>query len=155
MRPDFFTASDEGRLLSAARGWLGTPFRQRSCVKGKGGGVDCVCFVSCVFVEVGAIDAPIIPPAYQINHATHSDESLLLDWFRSPEVLRRVRRLDEEEAPVPGDLVFIKTARGVHHLGMQIGGSVFHVLIPGGVVETSTSTPGFRESVVARYRLTK
>ena len=68
MKADFFAVDQEARakLRAACDSWLGTPFRERSKVKGPLGGVDCVGFVACVFREIGAISEDLKVPAYVV-----------------------------------------------------------------------------------------
>lgn len=152
-RPDYFRdATRVGQLVAACEGWRGTPFRARSSVKGVAGGVDCVGFVGAVFLEIGAVPAAIAIPPYALNHAEHSDESVLRGWFERPEVRARVRRVDEAEAALPGDLVFPVVGRCEHHLGLQFGGVVWHVTRGAGV---NHMTLGQLTLARSRYRLTE
>lgn len=151
-RTDYFSdGAGVARLATACESWRGTPFRARSCVKGATGGVDCVGFVGAVFLEIGAIPAAIAIPPYTVNHAEHSDESLLRGWFERLEVRARVRRLDEAEAALPGDLVFPVVGRCEHHLGLQLGALVWHVTRGAGAC---TMTLGQLTLARSRYRLT-
>lgn len=143
--PDYFRAAGPehdrrvAALATACASWLGTPFRQRSCVRGPHGGVDCAAFVGAVFREIGAIGEEISIPPYELNHAEHSDESLLRAWFERPEVRLRVRPLDEQEPPLTGDLVFPRVGRTEHHLAIHFpaSGEIFHVVRPSGVCRQS------------------
>lgn len=154
-RPDYFALAVGGRarataLQSACIDWLTTPFRERSAVRGPAGGVDCAGFVGAVFLEIGAIPEKISVPAYALNHAEHSDESRLRAWFEQPEVRSRVRRVDESEAHLDGDLVFPVVGRCEHHLGLRIGGIVWHVARPHGVCAMTLAQLKLAKS---RYRL--
>jgi len=120
-------------LVWTCNAWKGTPFRARSAVMGAHGGVDCAGFVGSVFLQINAIDAEIAVPPYTINHAEHSDESLLRAWFEQPHVRARVRLLDEGEPDLPGDMVFPKVGRTEHHLALQVRGEIYHVVRPAGV----------------------
>ena len=132
--PDYFHGKVHTvrALRAACESWRGTPFRARSLVKGPGGGVDCAGFVGAVFAEIGAIPTAIAIPAYDLNHAEHRAESVLRGWFERPEVRARVRRVDEGEPHVDGDLVFPVVGRTEHHLGLRIGGLVYHIARPSG-----------------------
>lgn len=137
-------------LLAACESWSGTPFRERSCVRGADGGVDCAGFVGAVYAEIGAIPTAIAVPPYDVNHAVHSDESLLRAWFERPDVRARVRRVDEADAHLDGDLVFPIVGRCEHHLGLRIGGLVWHVARPSGVCAMTIAQLKLASS---RYRL--
>jgi len=137
-------------LYLACVGWVGTPFHVRSSVKGPHGGVDCAGFVAAALLEIGAIDVKIAIPPYDLNHAEHSEESVLRAWFERPEVRTRVRRVDEAEPHLDGDIVFPKVGRTEHHLGIRIGQEVFHVIRPTGVC---TQTVSQLKLSPYRYRL--
>src|SRR4051812_21217411 len=93
-------------LAHACASWRGTPFRERSAVKGPRGGVDCASYIAACLVEIEAIDQTIAIPPYDVNRAQHTDESLFRAWFEQPDVRARVRSVQEEEPPVDGDFVF-------------------------------------------------
>ena len=132
--PDYFGGKGNAvrRLREACESWRGTPFRARSLVRGPGGGVDCAGFVGACFAEIGAIPVVVGIPPYAINHADHSSESLLRGWFEQPAVRERVRRVDEDEPHLDGDIVFPVVGRTEHHLGLRIGGLVYHIARPSG-----------------------
>ncbi len=144
-RPDRVAA-----LQAAAQSWQGTPFRQRSLVKGVGGGVDCAGFVGAVFAEIGAIPSTVSVPPYEPNHAEHSEESLLRAWFERPDVRAFVRRVDEDEAHVDGDIVFPVVGRAEHHLGLRVGVWIYHIARPSGFCAMTLSQLTLHRS---RYRL--
>lgn len=150
-RRDYFVDPERVfALVAELESWRGTPFRQRSRVRGAAGGVDCANFIAGVFFNVGAIDAAVSVPPYDINHAEHSDESQLRAWFASPMVRARVRLVDEQEPPLSADMVFPIVGRCEHHLGLQIGGIVWHVARPSGVCTMATASLKLARS---RYRL--
>ena len=53
--PYFSTIGRQMELNLICSSWVGTPFVPFSCVKGKGGGVDCARFVAAVMAESGAV----------------------------------------------------------------------------------------------------
>lgn len=146
-RPDRVAA-----LQAALVSWRGTPFRQRSLVKGPGGGVDCAGFLGASFHECGAIPHAISVPTYAINHAEHSDESLLRAWFERDDVRHRVRRVDEDEPHVDGDIVFPIVGRTEHHVAARIGQCVYHIARRSGSCDMTTAQLKIARS---RYRLTE
>jgi hypothetical protein len=72
------------------------------------------------------------------------------DWFRQPAVRARVRRVDEDEPHLDGDFVFPKVGRCEHHIGLRIGGHVYHVARPSGPCRQSIHDLTLERS---RYRL--
>ena len=152
-KPDYFVHYPKAgaALIGACRSWKGTPFRKDSCVKGIFGGVDCKEYVAAVFQEIGAIPSRPVVPSYDINHAEHSDDSVLKAWFDSPEVRLRVRPLDEEEMPLIGDMVFPEVCRAEHHLALWLVQEIAHVARPSGVTFHTISQLRLHH---LRYRLT-
>lgn len=152
--PDYFAAPGGSfaavYLQEICREWVGTPFRERAAVKGPRGGVDCASFVGAVLLELGAIDGAIAVPPYEVNRAEHTDESLFRAWFEQPAVRARVRRVDEAEPHLDGDLVFPVVGRCEHHIGIRIGELVWHVARPSGVCAMTVAQLKFHRS---RYRL--
>ena len=132
--PDYFGGKGNAvlGLREACESWRGTPFRARSLVRGPGGGVDCAGFVGACFAQIGAIPEAVAVPPYVLNHAEHSEESLLRSWFEAPHVRPRVRRVDEDESHLDGDIVFPVVGRTEHHLGLRIGDLVYHIARPSG-----------------------
>lgn len=141
-------------LRAECESWRGTPFREHGRVKGADGGVDCAWFMPLVFRNIGAIDeaafAAIDVPRYELNHAEHSNVSLIHDWFRQPAVRARVRRVDEDEPHLDGDLVFPKVGRCEHHFGFRIANHVYHIARPSGFARMSIYDLTLEKS---RYRL--
>lgn len=151
-RTDYFTSAARVAALHAAcESWRGTPFRSRSNVKGEGGGTDCAGFIGAVFHECGAVRDLVSVPPYEINHAEHSEESLFRAWFETPAVRKRVRRVDEDEAHLDGDIVFPRVGRTEHHAGVRIGGLIYHIARPSGWCAMTVAQIALHPS---RYRLT-
>lgn len=151
-RADYFAQRFDriAALQRAVLSWRGTPFRARSLVKGPGGGVDCVGFIGAAFHECGAVSHAIAVPPYAVNHAEHSDESLLRAWFERVDVRERLRRVDEAEPHVDGDLVFPIVGRCEHHVAIRIGCLVYHVARPSGWCAMTIAQLKLAQS---RYRL--
>ena len=150
---DYFREPDRRAALRAeCRRWIGTPFRQRAAVPGPLGGVDCAGFVGGVFHAIGAIPQRIAVPPYDVNHARHSDESVLRAWFQLPEVRARVRLLDHIEPALDGDIVFPRVGRVEHHLGIWVSPDVYHVVRPSGVCAMTLAQLKLHPG---RYRLTE
>ncbi len=149
--PDYFVSPERAAALQrACEGWAGTPFRARSATKGAAGGVDCAGFVGAVFAEIGAIPEAVAVPPYDVNHAEHSEASMLRAWFERATIRRRVRRVDESEPHLDGDIVFPVVGRTEHHLGLRIGRGVYHIIRPGGWCWMTTTQLKLSPS---RYRL--
>lgn len=155
---DYFAGRPErvAALRAACESWRDTPFRERSCVKGPAGGVDCAGFLGSSFHECGAVEQRITVPPYPINHAEHSDESMFRAWFEQPAVRARVRRVEEDEPHVDGDIVFPRVGRTEHHAGLRIANLVFHIARPSGWCCMTIEQLAFAGYALhaSRYRLT-
>lgn len=149
---DYFKDQPEriAALRVAIESWKGTPFRKNSCAPGPGGGVACREFIRECLCQIGAINACPALPDYHVEHAQHSEVSLLLAWFRQPEVRVRFRDLAEDEPHVDGDLVFPKVGRCEHHIAFRMGGEVFHIVRPTGWCSMTLAQVTLHHS---RYRL--
>jgi cell wall-associated NlpC family hydrolase len=137
-------------LQCACESWAGTPFRERSMVRGEGGGVDCAGFVGASFAQCGAVPRAVSVPPYEVNHAQHSEESVLRAWLEQPAVRRHVRRVEHDEPHLDGDMVFPKVGRTEHHLAIRIGRMIYHIARPSGWCVMCVAQFNFHPS---RYRV--
>ena len=154
--PYYRTAARREALLNEARSWLDTPFRENSAVKGKQGGVECRHFLHECHVVGGAterIEIPVKPVEVVRHWHEHHALSLIMDWLNDPSNSGRVVRVDEEDAPMVGDITIIETKRAAHHVGLWCGHEVLHAAIPAGIVAHSTHDPDFMSLVRCHYRL--
>jgi NlpC/P60 family putative phage cell wall peptidase len=87
------------RAVAAARGWLGTPYRHQTSVKGEG--ADCLGLIRGVWREIVGPE-PERPPAYSPDWAEVGGAETLLEAAR--------RRLVEIEtaAAKPGDVLLFR-----------------------------------------------
>ncbi len=134
-------------VVTAARGWIGTPYlHQASC---KGAGCDCLGLLRGVWREICGAEPEAVPPYTQ-------------DWSE-PEGLERLwaaalRHLEPKalSEAAPGDvLLFRMRDRAVaKHLGLQAktgeAPSFIHAYSGHGVVESALTAPWARR-VVARF----
>lgn len=93
-----------GRIIAAARDWIGTPYQhQASC---KGVGCDCLGLVRGVWRDLYGYE-PEVPPAYS------------MDWAEATgaELMRNAARRHMAEIPVaaaaPGDLILFRMVRRI------------------------------------------
>lgn len=111
------------KIISAARGWIGTPFRYQQCVKGEG--VDCVQLVAAVGYECGLCD--LIP-------RDRSDYPRIPPLRRLMAGLRGV--LDEITDPMAGDVLLIAwRTRPIHLAIMTSDSTMVHATEHAGVIE--------------------
>lgn len=93
-----------GRVVEAARGWLGTPYHIMGRIKGTG--ADCLTLLAGVYAEAGVIPAAAIPYYPQDWHLHRGEERYLAG------VLAYAR---EVAAPLPGDIALWKFGRCFSH----------------------------------------
>lgn len=113
-------AEERSRVLSAARTWIGTPFRD--CASVKGAGVDCAMFIKAAFEEAG-IEAPFVVDRYSAQWYLHGDRELWLP-------LLEARAIEIEQNQVrPADLVLYKFGSKYYSHGALIAESGWPVII--------------------------
>lgn len=130
-------------IVTAARGWIGTPYvHQASC---KGAGADCLGLIRGIWREVIGGE-PIAVPAYTPDWCEASGDEALM---RGAAAL-----LIPVDAPEPGDVILFRMRRGAvaKHLGVLAGErpSFIHAYSGHGVVE-SPFTPPWQRRVVGYF----
>ncbi len=137
-----------GDVITAARGWIGTPYIHQASERGAG--ADCLGLIRGIWRELLGPEPEALPPYTPDWGETGADELLLAGALRH---LRAKGGPLEHEAS--GDvLVFrMRTGAVAKHLGIQIatgaGASFIHAYDRHGVVE-SPLTPPWRAKIVAR-----
>jgi len=120
------------RVVTAAQGWIGTPYRHQASVKGAG--ADCLGLVRGVWREVVGPE-PEAPPAYSADWGETGGEEVLQEA-----ALRHLAPV--AGAPKPGDVLLFRMRAGgiAKHLGiMARGGRFVHAYNRHGVVESALS----------------
>jgi hypothetical protein len=154
--PFYRTPERRAALIAAAHSWLHTPFAENCAVRGPQGGVDCVHFLAAVHAEAGAcepIELPVLPVEQVRSWHVHHAESKILEWFGRPELRGRVRRLDDGEPMMAGDMPVLRLEQTEHHLALWAAPSLYHVAIPAGVVAHSVRDPEILKRVRCVYRV--
>ncbi|WP_324752954.1 peptidase [Roseovarius sp. Pro17] len=135
------------RVVSAARGWIGTPYlHQASC---KGAGTDCLGLLRGVWREVLGTE-PETPPAYSMDW---SEPARIEALWQAAQRHLVPKNLSEE---APGDVLLFRMRDGAvaKHLGIagRLGAeaSFVHAYSGHAVVESPLSLP-WRRRIVARF----
>lgn len=116
------------QLIVEIRSWIGTRWMHGQAVKGVG--VDCIQFVVAVAKAAGWLPDDFSAPAYNVDHAMHSDVSVLLEGLEQYCV--KVPKTDIR----PGDILAFHYGRCASHVGFYIGnGRMVHSHIRHGVSE--------------------
>lgn len=100
-------------IVEEAISWIGTPFHDDACKKGKDGGVDCARFVAACYIASGATKPFDIEP-YTAQWFLHHTEERLKDF-----VLKFGKQIKESDAK-KGDLVLYKIGRAFAHAAIII-----------------------------------
>ena len=135
------------RIVAAARGWIGTPYRHQGSRKGVG--CDCLGLVRGVWAEITGRPARE-PGAYAPDWAERSGTDRLIIAARQH--CGAAIALDEA---CPGDIVLFRWRDGVaaKHAGIFSGPDHFiHAYEPVGVVE-SALVPSWRRRIAAVHRI--
>ena len=105
------------RVVSIARGWLGTPYRHQASVRGQGS--DCLGLVRGVWRELFGTEPGETPP-YRPDWAETGGEETLLHAAR-----RWLREIPVERAG-PGDVLLFRMAPGspAKHCGIVSAGAL-------------------------------
>ena len=98
---------ERGRVVAAARSWIGTPYH--NCADVKGAGVDCGMLIVRVFVDTG-LCAPFDPRPYPADWHLHRSEERYLGF-----VFDRCAEVGE---PQPGDVMVLRFGRCHSHGGI-------------------------------------
>lgn len=129
------SGGERARIVAAARGWMGTPYRHQASVRGAG--ADCLGLVRGVWREVVGAE-PEVPPCYSPDWGETGQEEVLMDA-----ALRHLRA--KAGTPEPGNVLLFRMRTGgiAKHLGIMSSGSshFIHAYSGHGVVESALSEP--------------
>lgn len=120
-------------IVSAAMGWLRTPYHHHARVKGAG--VDCAQILIAVFAEAGLIDE-FDTGDYPPDWMQHRSEERYLSF-----VIDRAERVD---APLPGDVALYMVGRCFSHGAIVVEWpSIVHASNRDGMVCLADGTQGW------------
>ncbi len=135
------------RIVSCARGWIGTPYLHQAAVRGLG--CDCLGMLRGVWAEVTGT-ALIAVPIYTPDWSEPQGDEVLLQAARRLLVAKTVSNAE------PGDVVVFRMRAGAvaKHVGLQADAgqspSFIHAYQGHGVVENAL-TPPWQRRIVARF----
>lgn len=136
-------------IVRVANEWVGTPYRERACIKKKG--CECATFLYGVGKEVGLVPQDYVPPGgyYSMAEAfmhRGGDKRYL------EEVQRFAREITEAEVQ-PGDIILYQVGRGFSHSAFVIRWPdfVIHAAVKYGVVGAHGTREGFFIDRIRRY----
>jgi cell wall-associated NlpC family hydrolase len=109
---------DVASLEAAALAWMGTPFCERSAVRGAG--VSCHRLAAAIYRDAGwtpALEFPDAPTGW----SRAQTRSLIAEWLDGPGTtwFTSVPNLELIE---PGDLLGFKIGHAIHHVGIHLPG---------------------------------
>ncbi|MCY0094449.1 NlpC/P60 family protein [Hoeflea ulvae] len=135
------------RIVAAARGWIGTPYRHQGSRKGVG--CDCLGLVRGVWAEVTGHPAET-PGPYAPDWAERAGSDRLIIAAR-----RHCGAALPQSEAMPGDIVLFRWRAGVSakHAGILSGPDHFiHAYEPVGVIE-SVLVASWRRRIAAVHRI--
>lgn len=140
-------AMDGARVVAAARGWIGTPYRHQGSVKGAG--CDCLGLLRGVWRDLLG-EEPETPPAYSRDWSEPQGDEVL--WRAARRHLLAKGLADE----APGDVLLFRMRAGsvAKHIGIAArtgaAPSFIHAYSGHAVLESPLSLP-WRRRIVARF----
>ena len=131
-------------IVTAARGWIGTPYRHQAATRGAG--CDCLGLLRGLWRELYGAE-PEVPPAYTPDWDEVAQADVLMAAAR--------RHLEPQEVSeiTPGDVLLFRMRSDAvaKHLGIASGPASFiHAYAGHGVVENALSAP-WRRRIVGVY----
>jgi len=172
-KPFFSDATRVQALRIAAASWRLTPFRFGSRAKGKSGGIDCVGLVEELMASAGIERFHFErTPA---DNSRHVYNEKILNYLRGkipgdpqsailhsrfeelaplPEKKQRTAFIHYYDPPfMPGDLLIMKTGKGLYHMPVLLGQAAFiQCAFPNGVSEGDILAPNYQDYLVAAFR---
>ncbi len=139
-------ASMQQQVLTAARDWLGTPYRHQASLKGVG--CDCLGLVRGIWRDIHGAE-PETPPPYRPDWAERSGEDRLWDA-----AVRAMGSPIDLCAMLPGDLLLFRWRLGMpaKHAGILSDPARFiHAYEQASVVE-SALVPSWRRRIAGVFR---
>lgn len=116
MRPR--TETELAQLTAVAESWRGTPFCERSAVKGAG--VCCNRLVAEILFEAGWLPR-IAVPNHDIRWARAQSRSVVAEWFDGPGAQFFIgSNIIDWDAVQAGDVLGFKIGRTLHHLVLAL-----------------------------------
>lgn len=140
-------SAQRDRIVVAARGWIGTPYRHQAACRGAG--CDCLGLIRGLWREVRGAE-PERPPAYSMDWSEPARQELLWQAAARHLVARPLT------AEARGDVILFRMRAGsvAKHLGIVsatgASASFIHAYYGHGVVEGALSAP-WRRRIVARF----
>lgn len=132
------------RVVTAARGWIGTPYHhQASC---RGVGVDCLGLVRGVWRDVYGAEAEA-PPNYSADWAEASGRETLLDAAGRHFIVKDARHV------MPGDVVVfrLRPTMVAKHCGIVTGSAAFVHAMEGCPVAEVALSSWWRRRIAGAY----
>jgi cell wall-associated NlpC family hydrolase len=125
--PSLWTPEVQALGLAEAQRWHGTQHRDRMAKVGVG--IDCLYFVREILVAAGLLPSwrfPFYKPAWGVGRDFNVMERVFLKCCHA-------RVLDDGEPWLDGDILVFSVGRQSNHVGMILGGQVWHSVAARGV----------------------
>lgn len=127
-------------IVTAARAYLGTPYRHQGRVRGVG--IDCLGLLICTARDLGLAAAE-----YDVPHYTHQpDQTEFLAGLR-----RHLIEIPVSQAQ-PGDVLLLSSHGVATHVAFRTDAGVLHAYAPAGQVVEHGLRAAFSRAVKAAFR---
>jgi len=111
-------------LYKELQEWIGTPYKHRCMVKGKG--VDCIHLVAGVFININAINSKLKYPEYDPDWHLHNSRELLYEYIHKNINVKDIYKTDTLNN---GDILLYKFGKASAHAGLYFDGYVYHSVL--------------------------
>ena len=117
----FDTQVKQDILIKEIKEWIGTPYKHRCMVKGKGG--DCILSIGSIFINTKAIKPNIKYPEYAPDWHLHNSNELLYEYIH--------KNINVEDIPLNaeiknGDILLYKFGKACSHAALFFNDHIYH-----------------------------
>lgn len=144
----FEDIKNQEKLKVILESWVGTPFKHRTGVKGRG--CDCIHFVGCAFSEMGIFnfDKKKVPQ-YPKDWHMHNTREILSEGI--------IERLNVDKKSlselINGDIILSHYGKASSHAGIFFDGYVYQSISGIGVKKINFKDKTFRKQMKFVYRI--
>lgn len=144
----FDTEEKQQQLFKEIQEWMGTPYKHRCMVKGKG--CDCIHLVAGVFIELGIIKNQLKYAEYAPDWHLHSSRELLYEYTH---INLNVEDIPISETPKNGDILLYKFGKACSHSAIYFDKHIYHSINNKKVIESFFEDPYWRSKLKYILRL--
>lgn len=126
----FDTVEKQQELYKEINEWVGTPYKHRCMVKGKG--TDCILFIAGAFININAIKPNLKYPEYDRDWHMHNSEELLYKYIHKNVNVKDIYDKNKNTGNINnimnGDICLYKYGKACSHAAVYFDKSMYHSL---------------------------